>query len=250
MCLYNGLVLPHMTSSSIDGNNVISSLTPFSMIANWISSIKSSILTTSQCIDYLVSFNTEWLSHVKEIDHELYNILKIKSNNILYNIIIEFLYQCNNNDIIEIFGVLDENNIRNNGKMDIYLNNEQINYILEQISYHLLTEKKDYQYAILLYSYASLYIPIIEHLNYQLINIINTINHNNITNTNNILLNNYWVLYSIQFFNKYFNNDNTIANNNIVMEQLYMNNKYELRTIFEILLNIIKFIELYQYNDR
>lgn len=145
-------------------------------------------------------------------------------------------------DLKQLVGEESETSgMRLSGYLDIYLDRDVINRVLAQTAFTLLTSRRDPIRGLELYKLAGMYVEVIEELCNQLSLVV-------VVSSNSQRLNeksnrSYWKEYCEEFYRHINSQSGGIST--AVTERLQQAGKLNLRVLFETLLNLCVFVDLY-----
>ena len=131
--------------------------------------------------------------------------------------------------------------MRLSGYLDIYLERDVINRVLAQTAFSLLNSRKDPIRGLELYKLAGMYVEVIEELCNQLSLVV--IVSSNSQRVNEKSNRTYWKEYCESFYNRINTQSGGIGA--AITERLQQAGKLNLRVLFETLLNLCVFVDLY-----
>lgn len=129
--------------------------------------------------DYLVSLDSNWLTHAQGIEPELKETMKLKSQTVVSSVLEGFISSLTREQLDEVVGQPTDATVdaksaglrgeaRTNGRLDEYLSRAQVELLLARAAYHLLTQRKEAEAAVYLYLLAGRYSEVVEALCTQL----------------------------------------------------------------------------------
>jgi hypothetical protein len=129
--------------------------------------------------DYLVSLDSNWLTHAQGIDPELRDTMKLKSQSVVSSVLETFISGLTREQLAEVVGEPSESKVdagasalrgeaRTSGRLDEYLSRAQVELLLARAAYHLMTQHKEAESAVYLYLLAGRYSEVVEALCTQL----------------------------------------------------------------------------------
>ena len=250
-CLHYGLILPHTPlcqnpkhGGTLDlgnrnnSNEIMNTISPVSLFESYFSS-EFQLNYPEITVDYLISLEKEWNNSIQGVDNVLIETQRIKCNNIITGVFQNLITSINRSQLSRIVGdpvqestYAEQLTCRTEGYLDKYLSNDKINYLLTNSAYHLLSIKKESEAAVSLFQLAGKHSEVLEELCNQLSAAL--ISGNNIIVKEKM----FWVETSVNFYNKYIK-----SGEGPVLKCLTKDNKLELVSCFETLLNVSVFIE-------
>ena len=250
-CLHYGLILPHTPlcqnpkhGGNLDlgnrnnSNQIMNTISPVSLFESYFSS-EFQLNYPEITVDYLISLEKEWHSNIQGVDNVLIETQRIKCNNIITSVFQNFITSINRSQLSRIIGDpvrensnADELTCRTAGYLDSYLSNDRINYLLTTSAYHLMSIEKKSEAAVSLFQLAGKHSEVLEELCNQLSAAL--------TSSNNIIVKEkmFWIETSVNFYDKYIK-----SGDGPVLKCLTKDNKLELVSCFETLLNVSVFLE-------
>lgn len=129
--------------------------------------------------DYVVSLDSNWLSHAQGLDSELKESSKLKSQSLVSGVLESFVTSLTRDQLAEIVGTpatsagATAGGMRgatrtSGGRLDDYLSPTQVDLLLARSAYHLLTQRKEAEAAIYLYLLSGRYQEAVEEMCTQL----------------------------------------------------------------------------------
>jgi hypothetical protein len=129
--------------------------------------------------DYLVSLDSNWLTHAQGVEPELKETLKLKSQSVVSGVLESFVSALSREQLTEVVGEPTDARVdaalptlrgaaRTSGRLDDYLSATQVEVLLARAAYHMLTQRKEAEAAIYLYLLAGRYSEVVEELCTQL----------------------------------------------------------------------------------
>lgn len=191
VALHYGLVLPHvpldmnpshpmiMGGRFMNGSSFATNQDPTpASVLQYFSSTPLLMAYPTIVTDYLVSLDSNWLSHAQGLEPELKESLKMKSQSVVSGVLEAFIVSLPREQLADVVGepvdIKDTRGaVRTTGaRLDDYLSNAQIELLLARSAYHLLTQRQEAEAAIYLYLLAGRYGEAVEELCAQLASVL------------------------------------------------------------------------------
>lgn len=189
--LHYGLVLPHvpldmnpshpmiMGGRFMNGSSFATSQDPTpASVLQFFGSTPLLMAYPAIVTDYLVSLDSNWLSHAQGLEPEVKDALKMKSQAVVSGVLESFIVSLPREQLADVVGApVDSKQGRDaartaGARLDDYLPNTQIELLLARSAYHLLTQRQEAEAAIYLYLLAGRYCEVVEELCTQLANVL------------------------------------------------------------------------------
>jgi hypothetical protein len=190
--LHYGLVLPHMPLDMnpahpmvmggrfVHGSAYATTQDPTpASILQFFASTPALLAHPAVAVDYLVSLDSNWLTHAQGVEPELKDTLKLKSQSVVSGVLESFVSALSREQLTEVVGEPTDASVdaavptlrgaaRTFGRLDDYLSATQVELLLARAAYHMLTQRKEAEAAIYLYLLAGRYSEVVEELCTQL----------------------------------------------------------------------------------
>jgi hypothetical protein len=240
ICMHYGLVLPYVplahnptfAGASKFATKMLSignSLTPAAMLQYFFSQ-RFQLAHPEISADYFIGLNTNWLAHVKGMDPQAAEVHSLRSQNCILDVFQEFLTAMGAPQVAALVGDVPGEGSTMRGRLDDYLDKDQIGSLLSRSAFHLLTVRREASAAVHFYKLCGRYAEALEELCGQLSLVATVTSSPERT---------YWTNTCAEFFERYVR-----PGAGPLQQSLSRVGRYELISTFQQLLNVALFVTL------